>query len=155
VAYTLHAVIAAITTLPSGIAELPGSGRVELNQGFALIPVPDDLFEYANDGEPHGALGFWRLPPGLDDVLSRMAVAGPVAYVEAEYFGPGTQRAVVWKPDGTVVGPILLDEDEPFPADGSPISHALRILGARHGDYFDEFDAVGLDRHRGTEDWIS
>ncbi|MEU9688409.1 hypothetical protein [Amycolatopsis japonica] len=52
-------------------------------------------------------------------------------------------------------GPLQVDEDEPDPADGSPISQVLRRLGALKGDHFDEFDAMGLGRHRDTDDWLS
>ncbi|WP_327307066.1 hypothetical protein OG730_29420 [Streptomyces sp. NBC_01298] len=37
----------------------------------------------------------------------------------------------------------------------SPISQALRRLGARRSLGEDEFDAVGLSRHRDTSDWMS
>ncbi|MEW2134396.1 hypothetical protein [Streptomyces sp. NPDC005435] len=58
--------------------------------------------------------------------------------------------------DGTVVlGPLHLDEDEPFPAGGTPVSRALRHLGvvARAGQ--DEFEAAGLGRRRSSEDWLA
>jgi hypothetical protein len=37
----------------------------------------------------------------------------------------------------------------------APLSRrALRRLGAVKGEHFDEFEAVGLGRHRGTGDWL-
>lgn len=35
----------------------------------------------------------------------------------------------------------------------APLNSALRLLGARAADGVDEFDAVGLGRHRHVEDW--
>ncbi|MFJ8909918.1 hypothetical protein [Amycolatopsis sp. NPDC102389] len=34
-------------------------------------------------------------------------------------------------------------------------AEALRRLGVLKGDHFDEFDAVGLGRHRNNDDWLS
>jgi hypothetical protein len=93
-------------------------------------------------------------PPGLDAVLAAWSTVGPVAYVEAEYFGGiGSQFAVVWQGGTIVLGPLTLDEDEPWPPVGwSPISQALRHLGVSAGV---QFDAVRLGHHRQTEDWIT
>lgn len=41
-----------------------------------------------------------------------------------------------------------------MPAEGSPISRALRWPGVDAGRHFDEFDAVRLGRHRETDDWL-
>jgi hypothetical protein len=67
----------------------------------------------------------------------------------------GEQRAAVWADGGLVLGPLGVAEGERFPAAGSPISQALRRLGATAPDGEDEFSAVGLGRHRGSEAWIS
>ena len=52
------------------------------------------------------------------------------------------------------IGPLHLAGGEPIPAEGSPISRALRRLGVVKGEHFDEFDAVGLGRHRETVSWL-
>ncbi|PVC84266.1 hypothetical protein DBP20_17910 [Streptomyces sp. CS131] len=75
--------------------------------------------------------------------------------MEAEHFGgAGRQRAAVW-----AVGSLTLDPlDEPTKQDlsraVSPVSQALRRLGAQRGVGYDEFESVGLNRHRTNEDWI-
>ena len=80
---------------------------------------------------------------------------GPVAFVDAEFFGgTGSQRAQVWEQGRSVLGPLVREEDDPAP-DVSPISRALRRLGVVKGEHRDEFDAVGLGRHRDTEDWVT
>jgi hypothetical protein len=112
------------------------------------------LFDAVTDGSSD-ALGFWRLPGGFDRVLAGWSAGGPVAYVGAEYFGgTGTQRAVVWAGGVLVLGPLQNADDEPFPAEGSPISQALRRLGVQRGEAFDEFAAAGLQQHRRSLDWI-
>jgi hypothetical protein len=35
-----------------------------------------------------------------------------------------------------------------------PINEALRAVGAAAGRDADEFDAVGLSKHRHSEDWL-
>jgi hypothetical protein len=99
--------------------------------------------------------GFWKIPAGFGSTLAACSANGPVAYVEAEFFGgTGTQSAQVWDAGNVVLGPLHLAEGEPSPADGSPISQALQRLGAAKGNHVDEFDAVGLGRHRETQDWL-
>jgi hypothetical protein len=98
--------------------------------------------------------GFLELTDDLNQILMRWSDVGPVAYVEAEYFGGvGEQHAQVWDRGTTSFGPLHVDEGEDFPDAGSPISQALRYLGVRVHDDIDEFDAVGLARYRDTDDW--
>jgi hypothetical protein len=100
--------------------------------------------------------GFWQALAGFDRVLAACSAKGPLAYIEADYFGgTGTQAAQAWDAGKVVLGPLHLTEGEPLPTTGSPISQALRRLGATKGNHIDEFDAVGLGRHRNTDDWLS
>ena len=76
-----------------------------------------------------------------------VSFSAPAAYVEAEYFGgSGGQSAVVWSRGA-----------ESLPPTHSPeaINTALRLLGVSRGTFHDEFGAVGLPRHRHTEEWLS
>ncbi|MER5519839.1 hypothetical protein [Streptomyces sp. NPDC002763] len=89
-------------------------------------------------------------------MLPQWSAAGPVAYVEAEYFGGvGEQRAAVWTDGALAVGPLDAPAKKWFSRAVSPISQALRQLGVRSSLGEDEFEAVGLDRHRNNDDWIS
>ncbi|MYV43003.1 hypothetical protein GT030_30095 [Streptomyces sp. SID1328] len=77
-----------------------------------------------------------------------------MAYVEAEFFGGvGEQRVAVWDGGTMVLGPLHVEEGQPFPTVGSPISQALRWLGVVASAGEDEFSAAGLDRHRHGETW--
>ncbi|WP_194917776.1 hypothetical protein [Catenulispora rubra] len=135
--YRLQAVIAAepvLRTLADGVEHVL---LAPLDQGLALLPITDAV---AGSGL---LLGDWSMQ-------------GAVAYVEADYWGgAGTQSAQVWSGGHMVFGPLSSVEGEPFPPEGSPISQALRLLGAGKGDFYDEFDAVGLGRHRDTDRWLS
>ena len=75
--------------------------------------------------------GFWKAPAGLGRLLAACSATGPAAYVEADYFGgTGTQAAQVWHAGKVVLGPLHKGERESPAVGGSPISQALRRLGA-------------------------
>ncbi|MGY5123676.1 hypothetical protein [Streptomyces nigrescens] len=114
------------------------------------------LFDSVADCSDPGALGFWRLSGGFEKTLADWSTAGPVAYVEAAYFGGvGEQQAAVWDGGTIVLGPLHVQEGQPFPPAGSAVSQALRRLGVVASAGEDEFSAVGLDRHRHGEGWIA
>jgi hypothetical protein len=159
--YDLQAVIAGRGMLDAVVRDLPAARPAALGQGLSLMPMTDALFDSLagdslTDGSAADALGFRRLPAGFGKTLADWSTDGPVAYVEAEYFGGvGEQRAAVWEGGALVLGPLHVQENEPFPPDGSAISQALRRLGAVASAGEDEFSAVGLDRHRHAEGWIT
>ncbi|MDT0494863.1 hypothetical protein ACPEIF_22035 [Streptomyces sp. NPDC012600] len=152
--YELQAVIAEDEVLRGAVRDLPVARVASLGQGLSLMPMTDQLFDAVTDGTG-GPLGFWRLPGGFDQRLAEWSAAGAVAYVEAEYFGGvGEQRAAVWAEGAVVLGPLQVREGQSFGPAGSPISLALRRLGAVADPPADEFVAVGLNRHRHSEDWL-
>jgi hypothetical protein len=153
--YDLRAVIADGEALRGVARDLPAARLASIGQGLSLMPITDALFDSVADGSGVGALGFWGLPGGFEKALAAWSAGGPVAYVEAEYFGGvGEQRAAVWDGGTIVLGPLHVEEGQPFPPAGSPISQALRRLGVVASAGEDEFSAVGLDRHRHGEAWI-
>lgn len=154
--YVLQAVIAGDELLSSAARHIPGARVAPLRQGLSLLPMTDEVFDGVKDGSPAGDLGFWRLPGGFERLLAQWSVSGPLAYVEAEYFGgAGEQRAAVWADGALVLGPLEVPTKNRFSRTVSPISRALGRLGARRSPGEDEFEAVGLDRHRDNEGWIS
>ncbi|NUO46553.1 MAG: hypothetical protein HOV82_31520 [Streptomyces sp.] len=69
--------------------------------------MTDQAFDAVTDGEATGVLGFWKLPGGFEGLLARWSVGGPVACVEAEYFGGvGEQRAAVRGGGSLALGPL-------------------------------------------------
>ncbi|AOT58907.1 hypothetical protein [Streptomyces rubrolavendulae] len=154
--YALEAVIASDEVLRLASREIPGSRVVPLGQGLSLMPMTDEVVAALTDGSDGRDLGFWRLPEGFGALLAQWSAAGPIAYVEAEYFGgSGEQRAVVWADGALALGPLDEPTKKRFSRAVSPISLALRRLGARSSPGEDEFQAVGLGRHRSNENWIS
>lgn len=153
--YDLQAVIAGEDALRGAARDLPAARLASIGQGLSLMPMTDALFDSVADGSGVGALGFWRLPGGFEKALAAWSAGGPVAYVEAEYFGGvGEQRAAVWDGGTIVLGPLHVEEGQPFPPTGSPISQTLQWLGVVASAGEDEFSAGGLDRHRHNEAWI-
>ena len=154
--YDLQAVISREELLRTRTQTLSEAVVTLLGQGLALVPITDAFFDQVA-GVPHGdGPGFWRLPAGFERTLAAWSVQGPVAYVEAEFFGGvGWQRSAVWSDGIVVLGPLRIDEDQQFAAEGSPISQALRRLGVVASEGRDEFEAIGLARHRHRDDWIA
>ncbi|QNP67803.1 hypothetical protein [Streptomyces genisteinicus] len=154
--YALEAVVARDEVVRAVSREVPGSHVVPLGQGLSLMPMTDEVFDAVTDGSERRDLGFWRLPGGFGTVLAQWSGTGPIAYVEAEFFGGvGEQRAAVWAGGSLVLGPLGELAGTPSSDAVSPVSQALRRLGARRGLHGDEFEAVGLDRHRSNDDWIA
>lgn len=56
-----------------------------------------------------------------------------------------------------MLGPLLSDNEygqlEELLSERA-VNRASRCLGVDRGDEFDEFEALGLGRHRGTEEWL-
>jgi hypothetical protein len=152
--YSLEAVIATEPVLCELVGSVRQASIVPLGQRLSLLPMRDEFFDAVTVVGAPALDGFWKAPAGFGNVLAACSARGPVAYVEAEYFGGvGTQAALVWDSGAMVLGPLFEGEDESLPG-GSPISQALRRLGAVRGDHSDEFEAVGLGRHRDTDNWI-
>ena len=142
--YYLQAIVGKQQMLAQQASAFQHARVVPLAQDIAIIPISDDLYdEIAGGGEVEG---FEKLSPGIEEWAQRISVVVPVAYVEAEFFGgTGGQSAVAWSGGSRVLGPIHSQD---------AINETLRFFGARVGGAHDEFDAVGLGRHRDTADWI-
>jgi hypothetical protein len=87
--YELQAVVGSRFVVRAALAQssLPAV-QVLLEQGFALVPMTDQLHD-AVGGDPlaEPPLGFWKLPAGFDATLATWSAEGPIAYVEADFFG--------------------------------------------------------------------
>jgi hypothetical protein len=131
---------------------LPLTGEVKRSIGAA----PDD--------EP--VLGFLELVDPVRRFAAELSAGRQVAYVHAEVAGgTGLQGSAGWRSGQIEFGPLLTTTD---PADleapdyvvadhisEEAINQALRWLGVRRSfTSVDEFDTVGLGRHRWTADWL-
>jgi hypothetical protein len=131
VGYTLEAIIGPSAAIQPVAADLPAAALIALPQGIAMVPMTDEVFDAAGSAVTEARpLGFWKLPTGFEERLAAWSVAGPVGYLEAEFFGGmGSQRAALWVDGALALGPLAIEEGQPFQRDGSPISRLLRHLG--------------------------
>jgi hypothetical protein len=155
VGYVLQGVLGSAAALEPSRA-FAHAHVVVLDQDLRLLLMTDDLFDEVRlGGVDPPSWGFLRLPAGFDRTLAAWSDRGPVAYVEAEYFGGvGTQAAIVWAGGEVVLGPLVTSEAQTDPMDRSPISRALSRLGVSARGHVDEFAAVGLGRHRDLDGWL-
>ncbi|WP_406199650.1 hypothetical protein OH807_17525 [Kitasatospora sp. NBC_01560] len=160
--YELQALIGPAELLAVAAAEVPAARLSPLSQGLALLPATPAFLSApqlgGSDGASDCSAGFDWFPDGLELRIAAWSKAGPIACVETDWSGGvGTQRAAVWADGRLDLGPLVTAEFEPFPPEGSPISRALRRLGARvgHADHADEFEAVGLAAHSSTARWAT
>ena len=136
-AYELSAVLAE-STLLTAIGREHGVPVVPLAEGFALIPLTDEI---ANT----------LLEPSrrFEEVLRTWSTRGPIIYAWSEmHAGRGVQAATIWE------NGVVTYHETGYPSHG-PISTALQRLGLTGAtDRRDEFDLVGLGRHRRTTAWL-
>ena len=122
---------------------------ISLAKGLAILPLRDediDAFIPApQSGYPDG---FVYLSQQLAAALCNASEEGALIYFETEYFGgSGAQGAAVYKGGTCILGPER--------ADFGPINRALALVGVRtESPAHDEFETVGLQRHRSSEDWL-
>jgi hypothetical protein len=162
VGYVLEALLAPPTVAETAAASLPGTGVVTLHEGVALVPITEDAAQALSPGDRSiiSLLADQPLPAALTELLRRTSRDGPIAYVEADFFGgTGQQAAVLWEHGEVAVGPLVDPEPSKLftrrPLSESPFNQVLRRIGVSVArGQLDEFDTVGLGRHRDTEDWL-
>ena len=131
-------------------AALDHTQPVALDQGLWLVTISAEAFDSLRlrlpaSCDPAFRECFMRLGPVIS-LAKQLSLVGPVAYIETDYFGGvGTQSAALWS-NG---------ELQMLPAQAAGVINAsLRLLGARAALPNDEFDTVGLGRHRSNEAWL-
>lgn len=142
--FCLQALIGDQQTLLRHAPDFHHAQVVSLAQGMAIIPLTDDLYgEIGVGGEVDF---FFKLSTQVEEWGERISESAAVGYIEAEFFGGiGDQSSVVWRDGSRWQGPLHT---------GNAINEALRLLGARRNSPLDEFDSVGLGRHRDTAAWL-
>jgi hypothetical protein len=146
--YTLRALVGRRAALGPVFHAFPQAVCVELPQGVALLPLPDELLEAMEKGTLSEALPpLYSLTNHLEAQVLQLIGNEAVGYLEAEYFGgQGEQAAVLWQGGQRqgVWGPNY-----------GALNTVLRALGVSASLVNeDEFDAVGLGRHRHTDEWL-
>jgi hypothetical protein len=114
-----------------------------------LLPLPEEAIDKIV-GLPVGTAieGFNYLFPKLLAKLELASANDWIVYAETEYFGgTGGQGAVALRRGGILYGPTS--------AEWGCINQALASVGIKVAPPAqDEFETIGFDTHRFTEDWL-
>jgi hypothetical protein len=148
VAYFLEALLVAADQIGPEDPPFGSVPCVRLAPRLLLLPLTDEVLASAKTAEPISRVNHVAsesLPAGLEAWVRAASKQAPIAYVAAEYFGGvGGQFSIVWSEGEVRLGPLR----EP-----DAINRALRLLGVKSAEGNDEFDTVGLGRHRQTHQW--
>ena len=143
-AYTLQAIIAKNGVFVSSPVE--GAVLVQLVQGFEMLPMTSEFREI--HGIPFLPLtdeGSEDLPVTIESFCTELSIGQQIVYVEAEFFGgDGVQACAVFTNGKLETNAVIGD---------AAINDALVALGVDKQSFHDEFDALGLNHHRDTDDW--
>ena len=157
--HQIQGFIAAAESLRRAAVELPGAQVIPLSLGFSFLPVTEQL---AGDLEPAPFEHLERLTTRLNAWAEKVSITIPVAYVETDYFGgEGCQAAMVWVEGRKVFGPFRTSDlwkdgkFMPTPLLEGAINQAVRFIGVKRGSVRDEFDALGLGKHRSNDSWLA
>lgn len=112
---------------------------VELNYDFAMIPLTEkfmNAIQNIEKNEPSEKFDFWIKNHSKDSMIS---------YISAEYFGgAGGQTIKLYKNEE------LIEEIN----NDNAINHVLEVMGLKAVKNIDQFELVGLSKHRSTDDWL-
>src|SRR5262249_13831328 len=149
VAHSVTGLIANPTILETFAREHSLHRPVALAGGLAILPLRDvDIDSFLAPPCDYDDEHLQYLSRQLIDLLRRSSLQGPLMYFETEYFGgSGGQGAAVFQDGEVIFGPTW--------GTIGTINQALKLLGVRVAPpAHDEFDTVGLGRHRHTERWL-
>ena len=151
--HDVKALIADESQLRQTMAALSNAVICPLRDGFALVPITDGLAaELAQFAPSAEASWLPDMKPGVRQIALRISSDSPVAYVSTEYFGgDGGQDAMAWSQGEVIFSPQSQGYGEAWP--NTSISRALRAIGVIAEQGKDEFDTLGLGRHRETHRW--
>ena len=130
---------------------LPGLVRCEIDLGYVFVPVPWEgshplccpRAHHKNPAFPE----FGRLTAKGLEFLETLSCDVPLTYIETGYFGgQGDQAALVLNKGVLRYGPRRGGK--------GVINEALRRIGVLVPEGSQEFDAIGLWRHRTTFAWL-
>lgn len=119
---------------------------VDLPDGWLLVPLEDDDLDGLGVDFSKVLDGFNYLSDGLSGFFEDLSRFGDFIYFETGYFGGAGHQGACAFSQGMIVSRM--------PATGNgAINGALRYFGVTPAGGGDEFDHMGLSRHRHTSDW--
>ena len=145
--YKLEAYIGKDENLTPILKKFSESQKVELNNGVSMIPMTDELFDEINGTTSSlGISTFEFLTENTEQKIIQLIKNQKVAYVESEFHGgQGGHIGIIWQDEKRK---MLTEFDK------SSMNKILKELGVNRTLLKDEFETVGLDKNRQTENWI-
>jgi hypothetical protein len=149
----------------SGTATVPDGLRVvPISAGFTMLPVTDEVVSRLDPraiGDER-IPGNWVLRQPVAALARAMSHDRRVLYMFSETAGgPGTKEAIAWYEGRLLYGPSgTCDVEEDFEPgyhlapDDNAVNAGLRAIGVKATADHDEYQTVGLDKRRMTEDWL-
>lgn len=130
--------------------------RLGRRPDLAALPLTEDVLDrlHASYGTGEWLSTGAMLTTTDLELAARASRAGPLAYVETDYFGgEGGQAAILWRGGERVLGPaaIRAESEHARPRQFWPINAALRGFGIAAAPGLDEFDTLGLGEYRSNE----
>ncbi|MBJ6367504.1 hypothetical protein L3X37_02735 [Sabulilitoribacter arenilitoris] len=145
--YTLKAYLGKTENLNSILERFSEAQIVDLKHGFSLIPMTEELFDEINNDEASAGIStFEFLDKKMEQKTIELVGDKEIAYVESDFFGgKGGHIGIIWKNKQCV----FLGKFKK-----GTMNKVLKKLGVIRTLLKDEFETVGLDKNRHTEDWI-
>ncbi len=145
--YSLNAVIGCTPALHHLSSNFKNAKALNLHNELYIMPMSDELFDEINNYKPSNHIGsFIFLNERIANLLAAASEDGTIAYFEADYFGgTGYQSSIVW-----VNQDVVFSEEKSKDA----FNKSLKLMGVRKKEGCNEFETVGLNRFRGTEEWL-
>ena len=138
-------------TPASGVeANVVGSRVIPLDAGIFMLPIGREaLIALGLETNELIMEGKDPFPGALSERCLSLSRGRRLIYAEAGFHGgpPGFQGYLLFE-NGSISGTKCISDEY------GPISEGLRRLGVERGDFVDEFERVGLDQHRTTNDWL-
>ncbi len=145
--YTLKAYIGKKENLSSIAKRFNAALIIDLNHGFSLVPMTEELFDEMNKLKASvGISTFVLFNENLEQKTIEIIQNKELAYIESDFFGDqGGHIGIVWKNGKRdFLGKFKKDT----------MNKVLKRLGVKKTLFKDEFETIGLDKNRHTEDWI-
>ena len=150
--------------ISASVKAVPQARVVPLPQGMALVPITEFVRGATRSDDsialPDALRVFEMLSSELVLWVQEASRRGRIAYFETEYWGgDGGQDAVVWENGSIIYGPTIARVEFggtqviPEAVSYGAINGALHRIGVSRTGELDEFDSIGLGRHRTTEAW--
>jgi hypothetical protein len=145
-------------TVPQGVT------MVQLTPELIMLPVTEELLDRLDQSTvgDHRIPAGWSLRQPVADLARALSAGRRALYIFSETFGgPGTAEAIAWADGQLLYGPAGTCDIEADLQPGyrlargsdSALNAGLRAIGVHASEGQDEYETVGLTKHRMTADW--